>query len=64
MDKEGKKGSKNSNFSNQPQRRGQNLIKGKVIEELKETWNFIVFKKGDDCGDNASQERNGRANDS
>lgn len=64
MDKEEKKGSKNSNFSNQPQRRGQNLIKGKVIEELKVSWSLMGFKKGDDCGDNTSQERIGRANDS
>lgn len=63
MDKEGKKGSKDCNFSNLPQKRGKNEIKGRIVSDVMEAFNFMASKKNSDGGGgggNNNQERNGR----
>ena len=44
MDKEEKKATKNGNFQ---QNRGQNKIKGQILDDIKETLSFIVSRKSE-----------------
>lgn len=60
MDKDGKKARKDTDFSNLPQNRGKNKIKGKIAGEFMEALNFMGSKKSGDCGGNTNQEREGR----